>query len=288
MLGWIAIQHSSTESRGSIHLLDLDSRSDVRYDLPGRPGFFAETDRPGVVVIGLERRLALFDLIRAQLRETGVHLPEDESVIINDGIAIEGGLVFGTKHLGFSRPIARLYHFDAAKRELEVLRPDLICSNGKHLYQREGVEYMIDIDSPTRRIEEFRVDFKNHAMTLERVVADLTHLVEVPDGLRATPDGKSVVVAFYHPGDVSDGVARQISIETGEIEVEWRFPGAPRVTCPEFVELEGAVKLVCTTAVEGMPADLRLRAPRSGDLFVAETTFAELPPAPPPFPAGSL
>ena len=43
-------------------------------------------------------------------------------------------------------------------------------------------------------------------------------------------------------------MAQQRRISDGAVLCEWRFPGSPRVTCPEFVEGEGKVKLLFTTA----------------------------------------
>ena len=55
--------------------------------------------------------------------------------------------------------------------------------------------------------------------------------------------------------------------------------GSPRVTCPLLVERDGGVKLILTTAVEGMPADQRRRCPNAGDLFIADTALPRVPPA---------
>jgi hypothetical protein len=110
VLGWVSIQHAAAATVGSLNLLNLATRRNTSFSLPGRPGFFVETTQPGVLLVGLERRLVLFDLVSARLVETGVSLPDDERVIINDGIAIPGGLLFGTKHLEFRERIAALYH----------------------------------------------------------------------------------------------------------------------------------------------------------------------------------
>jgi sugar lactone lactonase YvrE len=90
-----------------------------------------------------------------------------------------------------------------------------------------------------------------------------------------------VLVAFYNPNEVADGLAQQIRISDGTVLCEWIVPGSPRVTCPEFVKLDGRVKLVFTTAVEGMPAATRERAPGAGWLYMAETPFEDLPTPPP-------
>ncbi len=84
-----------TVRKAASNCLDLATGQNVHHPLAGRPGFFAETGDPGVLVIGLERRLVLYDVVRACITGTLGHIPEDERVIINDGIAIPGGLIFG-------------------------------------------------------------------------------------------------------------------------------------------------------------------------------------------------
>ena len=48
LLGWVAIQYGVDKLRGSFNLLNLETRVNQTYELPGRPGFFAETSRSGV------------------------------------------------------------------------------------------------------------------------------------------------------------------------------------------------------------------------------------------------
>ena len=143
---WISIQYAADQPQGGINVLHLPSRENRHHPLPGRPGCrlqppevwcatsCAGTADPGVLLVGMERSLVLFDLKRAEVIETLAHLPEDERVIINDGIAIPGGAIFGTKHLEFSQPVAALYHYDSATREARELRGGQTCSNGKYLH----------------------------------------------------------------------------------------------------------------------------------------------------------
>ncbi|MBZ2181077.1 MAG: SMP-30/gluconolactonase/LRE family protein, partial [Acidobacteria bacterium] len=58
-LGWVAIQHSAEAATGSLNRLEFGSRENRSLALPGRPGFFAETARPGRWLVGMERRLVL-------------------------------------------------------------------------------------------------------------------------------------------------------------------------------------------------------------------------------------
>src|SRR6478752_1258968 len=102
---WVSIQYAADNPNGGLNILDLATRTNRHIPLPGRPGFFVFTDRPDEIVIGLERRLVRFNLTTERVTETLAHLPEDPRVIINDGVAIPGGIFFGTKDLKCAEPI---------------------------------------------------------------------------------------------------------------------------------------------------------------------------------------
>jgi sugar lactone lactonase YvrE len=259
---WISIQYAADRPRGGINVLDLASRENVHHALPGRPGFFVETGEPGELLVGLERRLVLYDLNRRAVTQTLAHIPEDPRVIINDGIAIPGGAIFGTKHLGFSEPVAALYHYDHATRQVRELLGGQTCSNGKYLH--DGL--LVDIDSKPKTITEYRYDGALHE---PRLIAQPEALPALPDGLRPMPGGQSAIVAYYNPGHVADGVAQEIRLSDGEVLTEFVLPGSPRVTCPEVWELDGATCVFFTTATEGMPPETRAIAPEAGTIFVA-------------------
>jgi sugar lactone lactonase YvrE len=259
---WISIQYAADRPQGGINVLDLSSRENVHHPLPGRPGFFAKTSDPAILLVGLERRLVLYDLNRRAITETLAHIPEDPRVVINDGIAIPGGAIFGTKHLGFSEPLAALYHYDSATREVRELLGGQTCSNGKYLH--DGL--LVDIDTQPRTITEYRYDGEVHAV---RLIARPEVLPALPDGMRPMPGGESVIVAFYNPLHVADGIAQEIRLSDGEVLTEFVLPGSPRVTCPEVWELDGATVVFFTTAIEGMPEETRAIAPEAGTIFVA-------------------
>ena len=263
---WISIQYAADRPRGGINVLDLASRENVHHALPGRPGFFVETGEPGELLVGLERRLVLYDLNRRAVTQTLAHIPEDPRVIINDGIAIPGGAIFGTKHLGFSEPVAALYHYDHATRQVRELLGGQTCSNGKYLH--DGL--LVDIDSKPKTITEYRYDSALGALHPLRLIAPPEALPALPDGLRPMPGGQSAIVAYYNPGHVADGVAQEIRLSDGEVLTEFVLPGSPRVTCPEVWELDGATCVFFTTATEGMPPETRAIAPEAGTIFVAE------------------
>ncbi|HEY1191026.1 MAG TPA: SMP-30/gluconolactonase/LRE family protein, partial [Gemmata sp.] len=123
----------------------------------------------------------------------------------------------------------------------------------------------------------YRLDLATRTATLEGVALDLSNEVGSPDGMCDGGDG-SVIVAFYNPDFAEAGRAVRFSLATGEALEEWTTPGSPRVTCPLLVKRPSGVKLILTTASEGMPADLRERCPNAGCIFVASTAFADCPP----------
>jgi sugar lactone lactonase YvrE len=120
---------------------------------------------------------------------------------------------------------------------------------------------------------QYRLDVASAVLEEERVVVDLRREPAFPDGMVASPDGKSLLVALYNPQPAAWGEVRQYAIDSGECEAIWRLPGSPQVTCPQLFSSEGRVHLVITTAVEHMAPDRRTQAPGAGCLFVAETPW---------------
>ena len=112
------------------------------------------------------------------------------------------------------------------------------------------------------------------------MILDLTSEDRFPDGMILTPDGKSMIIAFYDPGSPPFGAARQYNLASGSVEHEWQCPMSPRVTCPQLIELDSKVKLVLTTAVEDMNDELLAKCPNSGHLFIGDTPFESVAPGP--------
>ena len=277
-LGWVAIQHSISSHEGSFNVLDLHSGENEQHTLSGRPGFFAETTVPGVIVIGMERRLVLFNYLTGREGDTIAELSCPDDVIINDGLAVEGGVLFGTKHLKFNEPVAALYFFNSSTRRVHTVVDRQICSNGKFLRRDANGATLIDTDTIPKAITRYRLDVSLEHILEHAPIIPPERLPALPDGLRPSPAGESIIVAFYNPAQVADGIAQEISLADGAVLTEWTLPGSPRVTCPEFVELDGCVKLVFTTATEGMDDSMRQIARGAGYMYIADTPFDRLPP----------
>lgn len=272
VLGWVAIQESFEVLEGSFNVLNLRTMENDVHPLAGRVGFFAETEVEGVVVVGLERDLVLYDARKRTLVGKPFRVTEDPRVVINDGVAVEGGVLFGTKHTTFRERIACMYLFETATGRLHTLHSEQICANGKFLYPGG----LVDIDSFNKTLDHYAYDPAGPALGERRIIADFRDTPLFPDGLRPSPDGESVIVAFYNPEPAAEGLARQYRIADGALLNEWRVPGSPRVTCPEILELDGQVRVLFTTAVEGMEPVV----PLAGTMFVGDTDFERLPEGP--------
>lgn len=273
-LSWVGIQHGSESTIGSVNILDLDSRTNQSWNLPGRPGFAFPTSKAGTFICGVERALGLFDTSTSQWTSLVENIDSAvDNTIINDGVVYGSHLIFGCKELEFKTKKAGLYLWKDG-RELIQLRDDQICSNGKAVIQREdGQLWLIDIDSPSKTITRSALDLQTGSIGDPETVVDLTDQDVFPDGMLVTPDGNSLIVALYDPGDPAAGAARQYDLQSGQLQAVWTCPGSPRVTCPQLVQHAGSIKLVLTTAVEHMEEEQQQRHSNAGCLFIGDTAF---------------
>jgi sugar lactone lactonase YvrE len=280
-LSWVAIQHGAAAKTGSLNLFDFISSSNQSFDLPGRPGFAFPTDRDGVFVTGMERQVGLFDTNNSSFKPLGD--PVEGGVtgtVINDGVVFSGGLIFGCKDLNFAEAKAGLYLWRRSDWQTIRLLDDQTCSNGKVVFGDGERVTFLDIDTPTKTVVRYELDVTDGRLSPPEVVVDLQAGDAFPDGMIATPDGASVIIAFYNPADVAFGEAKQFSLVTGDEEAVWRTEKSPRVTCPQLVERDGQIKLILTTADEGMSPEQHARNTNAGALFIGNTDFTSLPETP--------
>jgi sugar lactone lactonase YvrE len=136
---------------------------------------------------------------------------------------------------------------------------------------------LFDIDTPTRTVVRYRSEVGSRVAKRDGVALDLRDQPGFPDGMCGCGDD-TAIVAFYNPDAVVEGRAVRFDLATGRMIEEWTTPGSPRVTCPLLVKRPDGVKLVLTTATEGMPAEMQALCPAAGQLFIADTHFADCPP----------
>jgi len=264
-MSWVAIQHGASAREGSLNLFNLTTAESRSIGLRGRPGFAFPTNHNGRFVVGLERAVVLIDLESDDqvVLCDGIDSSVDNT-IINDGVAFDGGLIFGCKDLEFSTKKAGLYLYRSADQKLVQLRDDQICSNGKIVTGTGNVRTLIDIDSPSKTVVRYELNVSDGSLSEPEVVLDLTSGTDFPDGMIATPDDKSVIIAFYNPNPAEAGEARQYSIQDGTLEHIWTTPGSPQATCPQLIATSDGVQLVITTAVEHMSEQQQAAAPNAG------------------------
>jgi sugar lactone lactonase YvrE len=276
-LAWVNIQTAPDATDGDIHLRFWDGEHST-YAQPRRPGFLFSTDRPNTLFVGREKELGTLNLATNVFHPLATIDDANPRTIINDGEVVPCGraVVFGTKDLKFAEPIANLYLFTLDDNRVSVLAGGQTCSNGK-VFARDGDGlWLYDIDTPKKTVVRYRLDLTARRVSAPEVVLDVSGTDGFPDGMVDAGDG-TVIIAFYNPAPVPAGRAVRFDLRTGEAIEEWTAPGSPRVTCPLLIEHEGKVRLVVTTATEGMPAEQRTQCPHAGDLFWAETGLATVP-----------
>jgi len=253
VLVWVNIQTAATSISGTINAPHTeDPLDDFSMPCPGRPGFVLPVLGGDCALVGVDKSLLKCDMDEGDWFPPLATIPDDNPrTLVNDAEVVPGGkaVVFGTKDTQFKDPIAHLYLYTVDDNRVTVLADRQICSNGK-VFRTEGDSLVLfDIDTPTRKVVRYKLD--------------------VADG--------TVIVAFYNPDFAAAGKAIRFDLATGAAVEGWTTPGSPRVTCPLLVKRPDGVKLILTTATEGMPAEMRAKCPNAGCLFIADTQFATCP-----------
>lgn len=269
---WVGIQHGADARYGSLNIFDTKTGQNNSYRLPGRPGFQRPTVNPSLFLIGAERELGLFDI------QSGTWSPlcggvdaNVDNTIINDATTWQDNVIFGCKDLEFKTKKAGLYLYRGRDKKLIQLRADQICSNGKAVIEQpDGKLWLLDIDTPTRKIVRYELDIDAGKVSEAVTAIDLAQATGFPDGMTLTPDRQSCIVSFYNPDDAPFGLTQQFSLASGQLERSWQTPEAPQNTCPLLLKTSRGLKLVITTAIEHMPAERQKKAAKSGCLFIAD------------------
>ena len=277
---WVNIQTAPDAVTGELHVRFWDDGEAGLWKLRGRPGFVLPTDKPGTVFMGMGKELGTLDLESNEFKLLGKIPDANPRTIINDGEVAPGGktIVFGTKDTKFADPIAALYLFALTDGAISVLADRQTCSNGKVFGRDSKGPVLFDIDTPTRTVVRYRSEVGSRTAKPDGVALDLRDQPGFPDGMRGCGDCTEII-AFYNPEAVAAGRAVRFDLATGRMIEEWTTPGSPRVTCPLLVKRPDGVKLILTTATEGMPAEMKATCPEAGNLFIADTNLKECPPA---------
>lgn len=274
---WVNIQDGPDSRRGWVF-----NRSDLGVGsiaVSGRPGFCLPASGGNRMLLGVEKGLQVLTFGPGIFSPLLATIPDDNPrTIINDGEVVPGGkaVVFGTKDTQFKEPIAALYLYTVDDNRVSLLANKQTCSNGKVFRTDARGVILYDIDTPTKKVVRYRLDVAARTATPDGTAIDLANQVGFPDGMCDCGDG-TVIIAFYNPDYADAGKAIRFDLATGKAVEEWTTPGSPRVTCPLLVKRPEGVKLILTTATEGMPAEMRERCPNAGCLFIADTQIDSCP-----------
>jgi sugar lactone lactonase YvrE len=277
-LAWVNIQDSENSKHGWIC---NHSELGIGWLLaPGRMGFLLPVAGENRLLLGIEKDLKVFTF-GGTFSDALATIPDtNPRTIINDAEIVPGGkaVVFGTKDTKFDTEakLAQLYLYTVDDNRISVLADKQVCSNGKVFASDARGLVLFDIDTPTRKVVRYRLDVGARTATPDGVALELANEIGFPDGMRGCGDG-TAIIAFYNPDFAEAGSAVRFNLTTGEAVEEWTTPGSPRVTCPLLVKRPDGVKLILTTATEGMPAEMRAKCPNAGCLFIADTQFADCP-----------
>ena len=267
VVAWVNIQNGADAKEGMIFVRPIDGGDDRPITCPGRPGFILPVEGGDRVLAGLDKDLRLCNLATGEWTEPLASIPDNNPhTMMNDAEIVPGGkaIVFGTKDTA-RKAGANLYLYTVADRQISLLADKQTISNGKVMFSDERGLILFDIDTPTHKVVRYRLDVAKRTASFESVAIDLTSIPASPDGMRNCGDG-TAIIAFFNGKSIVDGKAIRFNLSTGEVLEEWRVPGSPRVTCPS---VDGS-QLILTTAVEGMPPEMRASCPNAGCLFIGE------------------
>jgi sugar lactone lactonase YvrE len=271
-IAWVNIQTGPDTTTGTVNLYFWQSGERRTLVQPGRPGFLLPTNRPNVVAMGMDNRLGFLDLATNTF-EAVAEVPDPHPrTIINDGEIVPGGeaIVFGMKDTAFRDPVAGLYLWTIRDQAVTLLKEGMTCSNGK-VITLDGTGYhLFDIDSPKKRVDRYKLDLHERSVKRVGTAVSLSDRIDVPDGMCAA-GADEVIVAFYNPARGGDGEAVRFDVRTGKPVGKWKVPGSPRVTCPLMLVRQDGIKLLLTTATEGMPEKYQADSPNAGAMFIADT-----------------
>jgi sugar lactone lactonase YvrE len=224
-------------------------------------------DKEGNLILGLDRKLARFDLETEEL--TWLCEVESEFPLhrFNDGkVDTNGRIWIGTLSTLFTEGAGSLYRVDLDLKPEKQL-DQLTISNGMAWTEDNRTFYFID--TPTRQIKAYNFDLESGEIEFERIAVEIAEELGYPDGMCIDKEGM-LWVAHYG----GSGVFRW-NPNTGELLEKIKLP-APHVTscCFGGPNLD---QLLITTAQENLSEAQLKEFPMSGDVFLVKTKTQGFP-----------
>ncbi|MDG1275948.1 MAG: SMP-30/gluconolactonase/LRE family protein [Algoriphagus sp.] len=251
---WVDIEN------GKLFERNLKTKETKTRSFPHRLAVVLE-DREGNLILGLDRKLARFDLDTENL--TWLCEVESEYPLhrFNDGkVDPKGRIWIGTLSTLFTEGVGSLYLVDQDLKPKKQLG-NLTISNGMAWTEDNRTFYFID--TPTRQIKAYNFDLETGEIKFERIAVDIPENLGFPDGMCIDREGM-LWVAHYS----GSGVYRWNPV-TGKLLDKIELP-VPHVTSCCFGG-KNLDMLLITTAQENLTESQLKEFPMSGDVFLVKT-----------------
>ncbi len=252
---WVDIEN------GKLFEHNLKTDETITRSFPHRLAVVLE-DKEGNLILGLDRKLARFDLETEEL--TWLCEVESEFPLhrFNDGKVDPNGRIWiGTLSTLFTEGAGSLYRVDQDLKPEKQL-DQLTISNGMAWTEDNQTFYFID--TPTRQIKAYNFDLETGEIEFERIAIEIPEELGFPDGMCIDREGM-LWVAHYGGA----GVYRW-NPTNGELLEKIELP-VPHVTSCCFGG-ENLDTLLITTAQENLSEAQLKEFPMSGDVFLVKTT----------------
>jgi sugar lactone lactonase YvrE len=251
---WVDIEN------GKLFEHNLKTKETKTRSFPHRLTVVLE-DKEGNLILGLDRKLARFDLDTEKL--TWLCEVESEYPLhrFNDGkVDPKGRIWIGTLSTLFTEGVGSLYLVDQDLKPKKQL-DHLTISNGMAWTEDNKTFYFID--TPTRQIKAYNFELESGEIEFEKVAIQIPEELGFPDGMCIDQEGM-LWVAHYG----GSGVYRW-NPETGKLLDKIELP-VPHVTSCCFGG-KNLDMLLITTAQENLTESQLKEFPMSGDVFLVKT-----------------
>jgi sugar lactone lactonase YvrE len=251
----------------AVHRFDPSTGGDEVRPMPGRPGSLALTDRPGRLLVAVERRLGFLEWDGDGWQEWVRLEPEDSGNRLNDGRCDAAGRFWvGTMAdpdigPGFTGALYRVCG-DAAT----TMRGEVGIPNGLAFSPDNRTMYFAD--TPRMTVWSFDFDVDAGVAANERVFLDFTSLPGKPDGAAVDEDGCYWIACVYGSAVVRVTPAGRVD---RRIEVPVAKPTMAAFGRPDLSTL------FITTIGGGGSHPVDPAQPLAGGLFAAEVGVRGLP-----------
>jgi len=288
VMGWVGVRNHGGVRRlsGTLNLLNMASKVNVSYKMPGTIGFFVQTDKPGVYVSGITDTLCLVCSEENRgIRKTKYVIPGRRNFLT--GIATSCGLLFSVVGENLVGEIYLL----GPDGHLQLVKTGVYCSGLAELFKDGERLHIVYSDRTRKQLVELSIHTDVGSFREVRCIRSFADEDTYPSGIRLAPTNddldRSIMVAFYSPEEAGYGLLRDIRLRDGETRADWDLVGSTWVTDLAVIPGEplggpkNSVKVMATTANADMGPDFRRTGFGRGSFYIGETDFdADHLPAP--------